>query len=169
MTDGSTQALKTQKEKLTDRTQLLDQYENKIGLPANVPPGDENELQEYLSMDRQTVEAMSPDRAIAISVRLSQYSFYLQRCLNRDKAIKIWADSELDKIVGQHVLDYDKYTKYEMRVALICRENKAAQEILSIKSYASQRIERLSELAGGTKSLSYVISLIFKIKIGDSK
>ena len=156
------------KQKLADINKLLDEYENKIGLPVNVPPGDENELQEYLSMDRQTVEAMSPDRAIAISVRLSQYSFYLQRCLNRDKAIKTWADSELNSIIATHFNDYDKYTKYEMRASLICKENSAAKELQSIMIYASQRIERLNDLSGGIKNLSYVISLVFKNKIGDS-
>lgn len=159
--------MKSQKERLVDRNLLLDEYENKIGLPPNLPPGDEGELSEYLSMDRQVIEAMSPNRAISISIRMSQYAFYLQRCINRDKAILTWADSELTSLIAQHLSDYDKFTKYEAKVALICKENIAAQEIQKVKSYASQRIDRLSDLSAGIKNLSYVISLMFKMKQGE--
>lgn len=160
--------MKPQKERLAARNLLLDQYENKIGLPPNLPPGDESELQEYLVMDRQTIEAMSPNRAISISIRMSQYAFYLQRCINRDKSILTWADSELTGLIVKHLGDYDKFTKYEAKVALICNENIAAQEIKTIQSYASQRIDRLSDLSSGIRNLSYVISLVFKTKTGDS-
>lgn len=159
--------MKSQRERLVDRNLLLDEYENKIGLPPNLPPGDEGELSEYLSMDRQVIEAMSPNRAISISIRMSQYAFYLQRCINRDKAILTWADSELTSLIAQHLSDYDKFTKYEAKVALICKENIAAQEIQKVKSYASQRIDRLSDLSAGIKNLSYVISLMFKMKQGE--
>ena len=156
------------KEKVGERNKILDQYENNIGLPPNLPPGDESELQEYLSMDRTAIEAMSPERAIAISIRMSQYSFYLQRCINRDKAIKTWADSELSDVIASEVNSFDKYTKYEARVALICKNNSAAGELRRIQLFASQRIERLSELAAGIKNLSYVISLMFKLKQGEA-
>ncbi len=161
--------MNTQKERLSKRSLLLDTYENQIGLPPNLPPGDEGELQEYLIMDRQVIEAMSPDKAYSISVRMSQYGFYLQRCINRDKSILTWADSELTKLIAKHLSDYDQFTKYEAKVALICRENVAAQEIQDIKSYASQRIDRLSELSAGIRNLSYVISLGFKMKMGETK
>lgn len=150
------------------RNQVLDDYEGKVGLPENNAPGDNAELQEYLSMDRQVIEAMSPNRAISISIRLSQYQFYLQRCLNREKAIKTWSESELNSIAAVSISQYDKFLKHDMKMALIAKDNSAAKELYKMLAYATQRIDRLSELSSGIKNLSYVISLIYKHKLGEA-
>lgn len=158
---------KTQKEKLEMRRDLLDSYEQSIGLPANSPPGEENELQQYLDMTRNQVEALDAGTAVGISYRLSQFAFYFQRAINREKANKTWADTELTYIVCKEALQYDRYTPN--KTELVCRENSAARELRSISIYAQQRIERLEELSSGLRNLSYTLGLIAKNRMGENR
>lgn len=157
----------TQREKLEKRRQLLDDYEHSIGLPSNTPPGTENELQQYLNMTRNQIEALDITTALSISIRLSQFSIYFQRAINREKTNKTWAESELSFLICKEALQFDRYTPH--KTELICRENIAANELRQILNYAQQRIERLEELASGLRNLSYVISLIAKARLGDTK
>lgn len=156
----------TQKTQLEVRQQLLDDYEKTIGLPANRPPGDENELQSYLSMTRTMVESLDAHSAAAVAVRLSQFSLYFQRAINRERSNKTWANEQLTFIVCKDILQYDKYTPN--KIELICRENKAADELRRIAIYAQQRIERLEELAAGLRNISYVLGLVCKAKLGEN-
>lgn len=157
----------TQKEQLSVNNELISAYETSLGLPQVVSPGSEEELQEYLSMDRDVIEKLSAEKSIAISVRLSQFSFYLQRSINRNKQIIMYANHELTKIIAGEIQQYDKYTKHEIKVYQIGKQNSAAAELLKIRSYAEQIVERLSELAGGIRNLSYAFSMVFKSKIGE--
>lgn len=159
--------MKTAKEKLDINAQLIEKYERGLGIPEIKAPGEDSELQEYLNMERDVIEKLSPNRTWSISVRLSQFSFYLQRCINRNKAVVKFADYELNKLVAQEVGQYDKWTKHEVKVSLICKENVAAAELLQIKNYAEQIVERLTDLSAGIKSLSFVFSMGYKHKIGD--
>lgn len=156
-----------QKDKLNKREEILDKYESNIGLPANVPPGPKEELEEFLSMSRDEVEGMTLEKAYSVSYRLSQFSFYIQRSINREKSIIIWAESELSSIVAKELDQYDQYMKYDAKVSLICSQNNAALELKRIITYAKQRCLRLESVSDGLKNMSYVISLIFKFKTGD--
>lgn len=156
-----------QREKLDKRRELLDEYEKGIGLPVNSEPGQMTELEEYLMMSRPQVEALDARTAITISIRLAQFAFYFQRAMNRERANKIWAESELARVVCKDVLQYDKYTPN--KVELACRENSAARELREIVVYAKQRIERLEDISSQFRNLGYVISLVAKNRLGEDK
>jgi hypothetical protein len=157
----------TQKIQLENRQKLLDEYEKSIGLPSNRPPGNEGELQGYLDMGRTVIEALDAHSAAAIATRLSQFSFYFQRAINRERSNKTWANEQLSFVTCKEILQYDKYTPNKME--LICRENKAADELRRIGLFAQQRIERLEELSAGLRNISYVIGLVCKAKLGEGK
>ena len=159
--------MKNQQEKLVDNQKLLDAQEKQFNLPEAKPPGTEEELQEYLSMSREVIEKLSPEKIWSISVRLSQFAFYIQRNINRNNAIIKYAEHEINKIVSQEIKQFDKFTKHEVKVYQICRTNSAAIEALKIKIYAEQTVDRLTDLASGLKNLSYIISMPYKHKVGD--
>lgn len=153
-----------QNEKLNNRDKILDEYENQLGLPENKPPGHTSELEQYLTMDRKEIEALVPSTAISISYRLSQFSFYFQRCINREMARVKWADSELRYIASQEMLKVDQYATNKLE--LVCHNNSAANSLRQIKTFAEQRVSRLSEISSSIRNLSYTISLIIKSKTG---
>lgn len=157
----------TQRELLEQRQTLLDGFESSQGLPEHKPPGTENELQQYLNMNKTIIEALDASTAASIAVRLSQYAFYFQRTLGRQKSIKTWADAELQHITCKEIMQYDKYTPNKLN--LVCMDNSAANELRQISLYAQQRIDRFEELASGIRNISYVIGLVFKSRMGDNK
>lgn len=152
-------------EKIAANESLLNAYEKSHGIPEIKPPGDEEELQEYLIMDRDMLEKLSPERIWSISTRLSQFAFFFQRSINRNKAIITFLNHELNKIIASEIGQYDKYTKHDVKVYQICKTNSAAIEILKSKSYAEQIVERMEELSNGIKNLSYVLSMGYKHKV----
>jgi hypothetical protein len=154
-------------EKLKENQDILDAYEKSHGVPNIKPPGTEEELQEYISMERDVIEKLPPEKIWSISVRLSQYSFYLQRSINRSKSIITFANNEINKIVANEIGQYDKFTKHDIKVYQICKTNVAAMELIKIKLYAEQVVDRFSELSNGVKNLSYVLSMGYKNKIGE--
>ena len=154
-------------DKLKENQDILDAYEKSHGIPELKPPGTEDELQEYLSMERDIIEKLPPEKIWPIAVRLSQYSFYLQRSINRSRSIITFANNEINKIVANEINQYDKFTKHDIKVYQICKTNTAAVELIKIKLYAEQVVERFTDLASGIKNLSYVLSMGYKNKVGD--
>lgn len=155
----------TIKEKLNKRREILDAYEQSIGLPDHTPPGEENELQTYLSMDRKQIEALDAESAVSVSYRLSQFSFYFQRTINRERANLAWAKGEFKKVVAPHLQQYTQYTANKEE--LVCRENEVARELKNIMNFAEQRIIRIEELSSALKSLSFVIGNMVKVRLGE--
>jgi hypothetical protein len=150
----------TAKEKMELVEQALDEYEKGIGLPSCQQPGSEDELNGYLTMDRNTVEKLTPDAAGSLAFRLSQYCVYIRRLYNREKSKIIWANKQLSRMIAIHNNDYDKFTKHEVKIALIIKDDSYAQSVNSILVYAEQRAQRLEEISSTIKDLAATIKSI---------
>jgi undecaprenyl pyrophosphate synthase len=142
------------KDKLSKIDQILDDYEKRSGLPQCKAPGAEEEFEKYLTMDRTEMEALQHENCAEIGYRLSQYAFYLQRLFNREKARVIWARQQLTDTIAKSLGDYDKFTKYDIKVALIIKENVYAESLSKIITYAEQRAQRLEFLATSLKNMA---------------
>lgn len=143
----------TAKDKMARADALLDQYEQILKLPIANAPGEEDELQKYLCMDRDMVEKMTLQECKGIAYRISSYSFFLQRSYNREQARVIWAETELNNIIAQSSGNYDKFTKHEIKVGLIIKEDSYAQAVQKILVYAKQRATRLTFLSASLNNL----------------
>jgi len=144
----------TAKDKLVKIDSILDDYEKKSGLPTCKSPGTEEELESYLNLDRKGMEALQAENCAEIGTRLAQYSFYLQRLYNREKARVIWAKQQLTDTIAKSLGDYDKFTKFDVKVALIIKENAYADSLQKIVTYAEQRTQRLEFLATSIKHIA---------------
>jgi hypothetical protein len=141
------------KEKMSFTDKLLDDYELTSKLPPLSPPGDDEELQSYLNMDRESIEKLTPKQSISIAYRLGSFSVYFQRLYNREKSRVTWAETELHKSVAAVINDYDKFMKFDVKVAVIARENTYVSSVMDILRYAKQRTDRLEYVASSLKSL----------------
>ncbi len=137
--------------------QILDGYEESVGLPKRTKFTEDKEIQHYLNMKRNEIEKLSPEDCAQISYRLAQYSFYLQREFNREQARTVWADNELKLIVMPQISQYGQYTKFEVAYHSVIKENEAAQNLYKIKTIAIQRVARLTYLASSLKHLSDIM------------
>jgi len=157
--------LKTSKEEVAYWDAILDEYEQSIGLPAyknDALPSDE--LNNYLTMSRDTLEKLSPEDCAQIAYRLSQFSFHIQRTLNRELARYNWADSAINDTIADEINNYKGYGFVEKSLQAI-KHNDKASSLNNIKKYAKQRSDRLSYLANGINNLSTIILSIQKSKV----
>jgi hypothetical protein len=155
--EGEAKLNKTAKEQMETVVKALDDYEKSIGLPEPITPGTEEELQQYFSMNRDELESLSARDCAAISLRLAQFSLYIQRLYNRETSRLNWAKTTLSESIAKEFGNYSQYTKYDIKVALIAKENEFVRKVQQIINYAQQRMDRLYFLSTNIKYLSEVM------------
>lgn len=156
---------KTSKEEIQHWDTLLDQYEQNLGLPLySEALFSDQELQHYLSMSRDVLEKLTPEQCGEIAYRLGQFSFHIQRTINRENARFNWAEETIKEIIANDINNYKGYGYVEKSLQAI-KNNSKASSINKIKKYAKQRSDRLCYLANGIKNLSDIIISIQKNKV----
>lgn len=156
---------KTSKEELQYWDSVLDEYESSIGLSPYIDDSmPSQELNEYLTMNRSTIEKLTPDDCGEIAYRLSQFSFHTQRTINREIARYNWAEEKIKEVIADELNNYKGYGYIEKSLQAI-KHNEKASALNNIKRYAKQRIDRLSYIANSLKNLSDVIISIQKNKV----
>jgi hypothetical protein len=156
---------KSSKDELKYWDDILDQYEQSLGLPVyknELLP--ENELNEYLTMSRDSIEKLSPEDCAQISYRLAQFSFHVQRTINREIARYNWADETIKETIANEINNYKGYGYIEKSAQAIKHNDKAAS-LNNIKKFAKQRSDRLSYLANCTKNLSDILLSVQRNKV----
>jgi len=157
--------LKTSKEEIRYWDDILDEYEQSIGLPEykeDVLGSDE--LNTYLTMNRDSIEKLGPEDCAQISYRLGQFAFHIQRTVNRELARFNWADEVIKETIADEINNYKGYGYLEKSGQAI-KHNDKASSLNKIKVYAKQRSDRLSYLANGIKNLSDILLSIQKTKV----
>lgn len=155
---------KTSKEELESWDSILDEYEKSIGLPTYCPTVlPEQELQQYLTMSRDVLEKTTPEDCGQISYRLAQFSFHVQRTLNREIARYNWADEKIKEVIADEINNYKGYGYVEKSNQAI-KHNDKATSLNKIKRYAKQRSDRLTYLATSIKNLSDILLSIQRMK-----
>lgn len=156
---------KTSKEELAYWDQILDEYENSIGLP-NVAQNADNckELDEYLNMSRDVIEKLNPEDCAQISYRLGQVAFHIQRTLNREIARHNWAEDSVKLVIAEELGNYKGYGYIEKFYQAV-KNNEKASSLYKIQKYAKQRMDRLGYLSNSIKNLSDIIISIQRNKV----
>ena len=156
---------KSTKEEVKYWDDILDEYEQSVGLPQyknDIFP--EDELNKYLTMNRDAIEKLNPEDCAQISYRLGQFSFHIQRSINRELARYNWADEVMKETIADELNNYKGYGYVEKSIQAI-KHNDKAQSLNKIKNYAKQRSDRLSYLANGIKNLSDILLSIQRNKV----
>lgn len=157
---------KTSKEELKYWDDILDEYENSIGLGiySDVHGFTESELNIYFTMNRDAIEKLGPEDCAQISYRLAQYAFFLQRTLNREIARHNWAEENIKETIADEINNYKGYGFMEKSLQAI-KHNDKAISLNKIKKYAQQRMDRLSYLANSVKNLSDIMLSVQRTKV----
>lgn len=155
----------TTKDEVQHWDTILDEYEKSIGLPQyaneSMPA---SEINEYLTMSRDTIEKLTPEDCSQIAYRLSQFAFHTQRTLNRELARYNWAEEAIKDCIADELNNYKGYGYIE-KAAQAIKHNERASKLYKIKNYAKQRADRLSYLSGNIKNLSDIILSVQKTKV----
>lgn len=153
------------KEQVNEWDKVLDEYEKGLGLgtyTASVFP--ESELNTYFQMTRDEIEKLTPDDCIQIAYRLGQFSFHVQRSINRELARMNWAEETTKETIADELNSYKGYGYVEKSCQAI-KHNEKASALNKIKKYAKQRSDRLQYLANSIKHLSDIMLSIQKSKV----
>jgi hypothetical protein len=153
------------KDQVNEWDKILDEYENTLGLGTyQTNAFQEEELGKYLSMTRDELEKTTPDVCGEIAYRLGQFSFYIQRSINREISRVNWADESIKETISDEINSYKGYGYIEKAYQAI-KHNEKAQALQKIKKYAKQRSDRLQYLANSLKHLSDIMLSIQKAKV----
>ena len=149
-------------EMVAEWDKTLKDFEAKLGMSEAKAPGDETELENYLTMPIDELRKLNSEGCAEISYRLNQYSFYLQRIYNINLGRVKRLNSILDGYAGGKLEGYNKFWKYEERLNAPCCEDGYAGKIKSMIRQFQNRVDRmydlhnsLNKLANDMKSLSY--------------
>ena len=145
--------------------EILDEYEKGLGLPSYQEFSmSESELNDYLTMSRNSIEKLMPEDCAQISYRLAQFSFYIQRSSNREQARYNWAEETIKSVIADEINSYKGYGYLEKSAQAI-KHNEKAYNLHKISKYAKQRLDRLSYLAASIKNLSDIMMSVQRLKV----
>lgn len=157
------------KDKVKEWDDVLDEYEKGIGLPSYQGNQFSNEeLEHYFSMDRKVLETMTPQDCGEISYRLGQFSFHVQRSINRELARCNWADENIKEVIADEINNYKGYGYIEKSMQAI-KHNDSASALNKIKKYAKMRADRLQYIANSIKNLSDILLNIQRNKVKNER
>ena len=148
------------KEKLE---QTLEAYETEVCL--NVFPRDG--IDKYLNLSKHELRALGEEECGEIAYMLVQYSMYIQKQMNRHVAIKNWATSYANVIIGRTSDNYEvngKYTSFEEKKLRIYAHDDVAQILNGFIVEAQKRIDTLTFMSSKVESLSKVMTNLQQTK-----
>ncbi len=122
---------------------ILDEYVNSRGA-TNQFTGD---VSEYLLMDRDDLEAMSREDRHTAALRLSQFSIYVQRLINRERARINWASSVINSVASKYWDNYSEMIKADIKIYKIAAENPTVDKAIKIRNNAQIRVDELDGVA----------------------
>lgn len=139
--------------------EMISNFESRLGLPPNIL-SDTEEYKTYLSMDISQLEKLDLKDCANISYKLSQFSLYIQRCVNREKALSRTLKNKINNIIAPKITQYSG--SWDLQRASAIADNDASQILQEqlIESEAKQdSLEYISngikEMASHMKNLQY--------------
>lgn len=116
----------------------------------------EPDVKKYFEMSRADLERMTKEDCSVAAYELAQYSFWIQRTLNRENSKLSWAESALEVYVGKVGKKYKTSTfiKYEEIKNIVIADNSHAAALFKVKMEAKLKVDRLFFLANKVEFMS---------------
>lgn len=139
---------------------ILDEYEGNHNLKFALFSHD---ISAYWNMSRDYIESLSRNDREEIAMQLAQYSMYIQRLSNRERARVKYCNASLSNICAGEWDNYKHIFKDEMKMAAIARENGVAAKLLKIKNHAEIRVQ---DLEGLPRIIEHLSDLLMRSAYG---
>lgn len=144
---------------------VLDEYEDKLGLPQ-FKKVNKQEISQYMQMSRSELEKLSPEDCAQIAYMLITYGVFIQKIYNREIARAKWALSIINQSIADNVGSYGKYAPYEERRQQAIKHNDHAQKLYKIHVHSQGRADRLLFLSTGIKNTADIMLNLQRAKTG---
>lgn len=143
--------------------EILDQFEKDLGIVPRTKPNPEVEL--LMRLTRAELKVLSPEDCSEAAIILEQYSFYIQRVFNLDKARHDWCVEQVNRLIAPTLNQYGtNYTKYDEKRMLAVKDNDVASKLDFQRIKSMNRMNRLEYLSGKVGSYAHKFN-----KLAESK
>lgn len=147
----------TTKEQLKKFEEVLQEYTNKIGI-GNIPYYPQ-EVQDCMALTYDQILRLTEEECGAKAMILGRFAAYIQKEYNRQHVRIKWAKTKLDYLLAKEGHKYgDKYTKYELKIAMLANENNHAKTLSDIILYAEARSLELTDISKNIALISKTVS-----------
>jgi hypothetical protein len=121
-------------------------------LPELKAPGNVEEYEQYFTFDRQKLRAITVEDCSIISLRLTQYAFYVQRSENRIKSNIKAIKSEINRVIASTAHTYPGQWEHQASQAIQNNEYAAAlsKKLIDFE----QKLDRFYNIASSIKLLA---------------
>jgi len=128
----------------------LDRFEGELGIPKN----QKVEPPKYIYMTLNEIQKTSPQELSEASFLIGQYSMYIQRCINKNRAWERWAKLKIDELAAMNLPNIDRYYGSFERMQLAKNTSPLCKKVNSLWRTVSMRLERLYGIPDNLKVIS---------------
>ena len=96
-----------------------------------------------LNLDIDTMDKMTQQECFNYAYTLYQYAGYIQDEQSQQQVVVDWCNSRLNYIVASNEDCFPQYTKHEMKIPILIKENSFASKVESWRLVAESRLKRL--------------------------
>jgi len=143
----------TIEERLKEVEGELDEFENACSLPAKCPFEVENESKRLLELVPSVLKSMTATQCGEASYTLQQFSFYLQKAVNKEQSRIAWAEECIKRIISSAINQVNGKS-YDERKTKAIVQNDAASKLDKIRVESQSRLNRISFLSQKVEMLA---------------
>ena len=115
-------------DKLEEFMDTLESYNS--GIPRIEP---NPEIQQLINLSSFELKSLTAEECCEKAYVLYGYCNYLQKELNKDSAKAAWCDEFISHTVACRSDNFDKYTKWEVKIHAVIRDDDFVQKVWRVK------------------------------------
>ena len=96
-----------------------------------------------LSLDLDTIDRLTQQECFDYAYTLYQYAGYVQDECSQQQVVVDWCNSRLNYVIATNEDCFPQYTKHEMKIPILIKENSFASKVESWRLIAESRLKRL--------------------------
>lgn len=140
-------------EHLRSAMERLDEFEERLGLPARCPTALRSEATRLLAMGPDEKGRLSADECDLAASSLQDFAWWLQRCVNRLQSEVRWCEQLVRSTAGPSLHEMKGQSQEERWLAAV-KQDARLQEADRARTQALLRLDRVSFLASRVENMA---------------
>ena len=96
-----------------------------------------------LNLDLDVMDKLTQQECFDYAYTLYQYAGYIQDEISQQQVVVDWCNSRLNYIIANNEDCFPQYTKHEMKIPILIKENSFASKVDQSRLVAEYRLKRL--------------------------
>jgi hypothetical protein len=104
-----------------------------------------SEVDDIINLDSHSLKSLTPEECCQKAFVLQGYCSFLQKIYNKHLARFKWCEEFINHMVAGRADGFDKFTKWEVKVNHVIKEDDFAQNVWRVKRVAEGKVTLLSD------------------------